>query len=81
MYRNAWSHARVKGTFSDYFLVNVTKQIHEGVYLNWLHKTILRLSHLFQISFKCFKCYIEKEKKCSFENALIEKSESSTNLK
>ena len=30
--------------------VNLTRQIHEGVYLNWLHKTILRLSHLFQIS-------------------------------
>ena len=29
----------------------------------------------------CFKCYIEKEKKCSFENALVKKSESSTNLK
>ena len=21
----------------------------------------------------CFKCYIEKERKCSFENALVEK--------
>ena len=29
----------------------------------------------------CFKCYIEKEKKCSFENTLVKKSESSTNLK
>ena len=29
---------------------NVTRQIHEGVYLNWLHKTILQLSHLFQTS-------------------------------
>ena len=29
----------------------------------------------------CFKCYIEKERKCSFENALVEKSKSSTNLK
>ena len=29
----------------------------------------------------CFKCYIEKERKYSFENALVEKSESSTNLK
>ena len=28
-----------------------------------------------------FKCCIEKERKCSFENALVEKSESSTNLK
>ena len=27
----------------------------------------------------CFKCYIEKGRK--FENALVEKSESSTNLK
>ena len=26
----------------------------------------------------CFKCYIEKERKCSFENALVEKSKSST---
>ena len=31
-------------------LVNVTRQIHEGVYLNWLHKTILQLNDLFQIS-------------------------------
>ena len=29
---------------------NVTRQIHEGEYLNCFHKTILRLSHLFQIS-------------------------------
>ena len=29
----------------------------------------------------CYKCYIEKERKRSFENALAEKSESSTNLK
>ena len=29
----------------------------------------------------CFKCNIEKERKCSFKNALVEKSESSTNLK
>ena len=29
----------------------------------------------------CCKCYIEKERKCSFKNALVEKSESSTNLK
>ena len=29
----------------------------------------------------CFKCHIEKERKCSFENGLMEKSESSTNLK
>ena len=28
----------------------LTRQIHEGVYLNWLHRTILQLSHLFQIS-------------------------------
>ena len=28
-----------------------------------------------------FKYYIEKERKCSFENAVIEKNESSTNLK
>ena len=26
------------------------RQIHEGEYLNWLQKTILQLSHLFQIS-------------------------------
>ena len=31
-------------------VINVKKQNHEGQYLNWLHKTILRLSHLFQIS-------------------------------
>ena len=29
----------------------------------------------------CFKCYIEKKRKGSFETALVEKSESSTNLK
>ena len=29
----------------------------------------------------CFKCHIEKERKRSIENALVEKSESSTNLK
>ena len=29
----------------------------------------------------CFNCYIEKERKCSFENAHVGKSESSTNLK
>ena len=28
----------------------VSRQIHEGLYLSWLHKAILRLSHLFQIS-------------------------------
>ena len=31
-------------------LVSVTIQIHEGEYLNWLHRTILRPIHLFQIS-------------------------------
>ena len=31
-------------------LVNVARQIHKGLYLNCLHKTIFRLSHLFQIS-------------------------------
>ena len=30
--------------------VNVTRQIHEGEYLNLLHKTILRLSNLLQSS-------------------------------
>ena len=29
----------------------------------------------------CFKCYIKVKRKCSFENAPVEKSESSTNLK
>ena len=29
----------------------------------------------------CFKCYIEKERKCSFENALVEHNKSSNNLK
>ena len=29
----------------------------------------------------CFKCYIEKERKCIFQNALVEKSESLTSLK
>ena len=29
----------------------------------------------------CFKCYVKGEKKCSFKNALVEKSESSTDLK
>ena len=29
----------------------------------------------------CFKCYVKVERKCTFENALVEKSESSTNLK
>ena len=28
-----------------------------------------------------FKCYIKKNRKHSFENALVEKSKSSTNLK
>ena len=32
------------------YFVNVTRHIHEGVYSNWLHKPILRLSNLFQIS-------------------------------
>ena len=29
----------------------------------------------------CFKYYVKEKRKCSFENALIEKSESSNNLK
>ena len=29
----------------------------------------------------CFKCYVENERKYSFENALVEKSRGSTNLK
>ena len=29
----------------------------------------------------CFECYVKEKRKCSFENALVEKSESSTNLK
>ena len=29
----------------------------------------------------CFNCYVKKERKCSFENALVEKSKSSTKLK
>ena len=32
-------------------------------------------------SLKCFKCYVKEKRKCSFENALVEKSESSTDLK
>ena len=28
-----------------------------------------------------FKCYVKEKRKCSFENALVEKSKSSTNLK
>ena len=30
-------------------MVNLTRQIHEGIYLNWFYQTILRQSHLFQI--------------------------------
>ena len=43
----------VKKRYSQSFLngiLHVTRQIHEGEYSNWLHKTILRLSHLFQVS-------------------------------
>ena len=29
----------------------------------------------------CFKCYVKEKRKCSFENAFVEKSESSINLK
>ena len=29
----------------------------------------------------CFKCYVKEGRKCSFKNALVEKSESSTDLK
>ena len=29
----------------------------------------------------CFKCYVKEKRKCSFENALVEKSESATDLK
>ena len=29
----------------------------------------------------CFKCYVKEKRNCSFENALVEKSENSTNLK
>ena len=29
----------------------------------------------------CFKCYVKEKRKCSFENALVENSKNSTNLK
>ena len=53
--------------------------------MTWLSDSVLIYNSNFTLcadrARACYKCYVKEKIKCSFENSLIEESESSTNLK